>query len=108
MTDREVLIPTTRIRYSKYVTFGNHEEGLPMGRLARKMNFLIEEAICKDLTQLVPPGQRSRIVNAALRKELEHIRRRRAVEKLIGSSSAGEKLSTLEIVEALNRDRSSH
>jgi len=79
-----------------------------MGRSSRKMNFLIEEAICKDLEHLVPPGKRSQVVNEALRKELEHISRRKAVEKLMESSSAMKKLSTREIVEELTRERGGH
>ena len=79
-----------------------------MRRSTRRLNFLIEEAICRDLEQLVPPGKRNHVVNEALRKELDHIRRRNAVEKLIETSSAMKKLSTGEIVEGLTRDRSSH
>jgi hypothetical protein len=79
-----------------------------MGRSSRKMNFLIEETICKDLEHLVPPGKRSRVVNEALRKELEHISRRAAVEKLMESSSGMKRLSTREIVEELTQERGSH
>ncbi|MHC1729057.1 MAG: hypothetical protein AB9866_24180 [Syntrophobacteraceae bacterium] len=56
----------------------------------------------------MPPGKRSLVVNEALRKELENIRRRKAVEKLTADSSATGKLSTREIVEGLAHDRSSH
>lgn len=79
-----------------------------MRRSTRKLNFLIEETICRELEQLVPPGRRSLVVNEALRKELELIRRRNAVEKLIERSSGTRKLSTREIVEGLTQDRSSH
>jgi len=79
-----------------------------MRRLAKKLNFLIEEAICKDLEQLVPPGKRSQVVNDALRRELERIRRRKAVEELILSTATMKRLSTEEIVEGLAQDRSSH
>lgn len=79
-----------------------------MERSSRKMNFLIEETVCRDLTEMIPPGKRSQVVNEALRKELEHIRRRRAVQKLIESSAAMKKFSTREIVEGLTADRSSH
>jgi len=79
-----------------------------MRRPTRKLNFLIEETICRDLEQLVSPGKRSLVVNEALRKELERIRRKNAVEKLTERSSATEKLSTREIVEGLSGDRSSH
>jgi hypothetical protein len=79
-----------------------------MRRPSRRMNFIIEEAICKDLEHLVPPGKRSRVVNEALRKELEYISRKNAVEKLIGSSSSISKLSTREIVEELTQERGGH
>ena len=79
-----------------------------MRRAARKLNFLIEEAVCRELEQLVPSGKRSQVVNEALRKELERIRKKQAVEKLAGSSSAGTRLSTREIVDGLARGRSSH
>jgi hypothetical protein len=78
-----------------------------MRRSYRKVNLLIEEAICNDLKRLVPPSERIQVVNDALCKELELIRRRNAVEKLIEASSAMEKLSTREIVEELRQDRGS-
>ncbi|MGO9016788.1 MAG: hypothetical protein ACLQVJ_00405 [Syntrophobacteraceae bacterium] len=79
-----------------------------MKRPTRKLNFLIEELICRDLEQLVPLGRRSQVVNEALRKELESIRRRKAVEKLIETRSAMQKLSSQEIVQELSQDRSTH
>jgi hypothetical protein len=79
-----------------------------MRRSSKKMNFLIEEAVCMDLERLVPPGKKSQVVNEALRKELERIGRRSAVERLMESSSAMKKLSTREIVEGLAQDRGSH
>jgi hypothetical protein len=47
-----------------------------MSSTARKLNFLIEEGICSDMERLVPAGKRSRVVNEALRKELELLRRK--------------------------------
>ncbi len=79
-----------------------------MKRPTRKLNFLIEEMICRDLEQLVPLGRRSQVVNEALRKELESIRRRKAVEKLMEKRSAMQKLSSQEIVKELSQDRSTH
>ena len=72
------------------------------------MNFLIDEAICKDLEILVPPGKRSQVVNEALLMELEHISRRKAVEKLIESSSSMKKLSTRGIIAELIQERGRH
>ncbi len=79
-----------------------------MKRPTRKLNFLIEELVCRDLEQLVPPGRRSQVVNEALRKELESIRRKKGVEKLIEGRSAMEKLSSQDIVKELSQDRSNH
>ena len=47
-----------------------------MGRSAKKLNFLIEENISKDLEVLVPPGKRNKVANDALRRELERIGRK--------------------------------
>ncbi len=79
-----------------------------MGKASKKLNFLIEKSICLDLEELVPVGKRSKIVNEALRKELDTIRRKKAVENLLASSSDGNKLSTREIIERLAEDRRSH
>ena len=79
-----------------------------MGRASRKLNFLIKETICRDLEMLVPAGKRSEIVNEALRKELDSIRRRKAVEKLHASSSKGKSFSNRQIVDGLAKDRRTH
>ena len=79
-----------------------------MGRTSKKLNFLIEEGLCRDLETLVPAGKRSKVVNQALRKELESIRRKRSVEKLLGSPPAGKQFSNCEIIEGLHKDRRSH
>jgi hypothetical protein len=69
-----------------------------MGRTSRKLNFLIEEALCRELEQLVPSGKRSQVVNDALRKELERIRRKLAVEAIAAGPSEGRRFSSGEIV----------
>jgi len=79
-----------------------------MGRTSKKLNFLIEEELCRDLETLVPAGKRSKVVNEALRKELESIRRIRSVEKLLSSHPAGKQFSNREIIEGLSKDRRSH
>ena len=79
-----------------------------MGRTSKKLNFLIEEGLCRDLEMLVPAGKRSKVVNQALRKELESIRRKKAVEKLLGSPPSGIQFSNSEIIEGLSKDRKSH
>ena len=79
-----------------------------MGRTSKKRNFLIEEEVCRDLETLVPTGKRSKVVNEALRKELESIRRTKAIEKLLSSPCAGKQFSNYEIIEGLSKDRRSH
>jgi hypothetical protein len=79
-----------------------------MPNTARKLNFLIEESVCRDLERLVPAGKRSRMVNEALRKELELLRRKSAVEQLLASSSRQSGYSHTDILEFLAKDRASH
>lgn len=79
-----------------------------MSRASKRMNFLIDEAVSRELEQLVPPGKRSQVVNEALRGELERIRRKKAVERLLEASSEIKKLSTREIIDGLAKERSSH
>ena len=79
-----------------------------MSSTAKRINFLIEQSISRELAELVPTGKRSQVVNEALRKELELIRRKKAVSLLVNGTSQGKRLSTREIVSALQRDRSKH
>lgn len=79
-----------------------------MSSALKKMNFMIEEEVFKELEMLVPAGKRSRVANDALRKELELIRRRDAVERILAGRTKGRKLSNEEIADALARDRSLH
>ena len=78
-----------------------------MRSTAKRVNFLIEETLSRELAELVPAGKRSQVVNEALRKELEIIRRKAAISRLV-SGSKGKRLSTREIVSALEKDRSKH
>ena len=79
-----------------------------MPNTSRKLNFLIEESVCRDLERLVPAGKRSRMVNEALRKELELLRRKSAAEQLLASSPRQSGYSHNDILEFLARDRASH
>jgi hypothetical protein len=78
-----------------------------MKSTAKRVNFLIEETLSRELAELVPAGKRSQVVNEALRKELEIIRRKAAISRLV-SGSKGKRLSTREIVSALEKDRRKH
>lgn len=79
-----------------------------MSSTARKLNFLIEEGVCKEMERLVPAGKRSKLVNDALRKELELLRRKSAVEQLLASSPGQDGYSHTDILELLAKDRVSH
>ena len=79
-----------------------------MGNAARKLNFFIEENICRDLEVLVPAGKRSKVVNDALRRELESIRRAAAVDAILECSQKGRKFSNNEILNSLSKDRQRH
>ena len=79
-----------------------------MGRNSRKLNFLIEESICRELKMLIPAGKRSLVVNNALRKELETIRRKSTVEKILALSTEGKRFSNREIIDGLAKDRKGH
>jgi hypothetical protein len=79
-----------------------------MSKSARKLNFLIEESICRDLETLVPAGKRSKVANDALRRELEVIRRSDAVETIRANMAKGKRFASREIVDALSRDRGKH
>jgi len=79
-----------------------------VGKAARKLNFLIEETVCKDLETLVPAGKRSKIANDALRRELELIRRKNSFDKILLIRAKGRKFSNREINDSLSKDREQH
>ncbi|MBM2828173.1 MAG: hypothetical protein HW408_705 [Actinobacteria bacterium] len=79
-----------------------------MVNTARKLNFMIRNEIARDLETLVPAGERSKIVNEALARELLSIRRRRLTEKLRLLRDSGPSLTTKEIVAILKKDRRRH
>ena len=79
-----------------------------MALKARRVNFLIDEKLSKELDSLVPHGQRSKVVNEALRKELLKLKREKATERLIKIRSESPKVSIEEITKELRKDRQKH
>jgi len=65
---------------------------------------MINDNVRKEFERLVPPGERSKIVNEALKKELISIKRKRLTERLLLLRS-NNVLSTKEILDALKKDR---
>ena len=79
-----------------------------MGRTIRKINIVIDDDVYQEMEKLVPAGKRSQVVNAALRRELELLRRQQAVQRILDQEARGKKMDTREIVDALAADRGSH
>jgi hypothetical protein len=71
---------------------------------SRKVNFMINDDVRKEFERLVPSGERSKVANEALKKELNSIKRKRLTERLLLLRSK-QSLSTKEIVTALKKDR---
>jgi hypothetical protein len=80
-------------------------EVINMSGTLKKINFFVEEVIRKELDELVPDGQKSKVINEALRKELLRIKREKATGKLMALKSKSTLVSNREIVEALKKDR---
>ena len=79
-----------------------------MGKAARKLNIALEDAVYSDLERLVPTRMRQNVINEALRKELEIIRRKKAASKLLSHTAAIKKFSGKQITAAVSRDRGAH
>lgn len=79
-----------------------------MGEAARKINFMINSEVADELERLVPPGQRSKLVNEALRKELLSFKRRQLTDRLMSLREEGPKYTTKELVTAVREDRKRH
>jgi len=76
-----------------------------MAQTAKKVNFMVNNNVRKEFERLVPPGERSKIVNEALRKELNLIKRERLTEKLLSIRAKSPSLSTDEITEIVKKNR---
>ncbi|MDO9349636.1 MAG: hypothetical protein Q7U55_00155 [Deltaproteobacteria bacterium] len=66
---------------------------------------MIKNELVKELEDLVPPGKRSKVVNDAIMKELNVMRRQKLTEKLLAIKQKSPSLSAEEIVTALREDR---
>lgn len=72
---------------------------------AKRLNFMISEDVASELESLIPAGERSRVVNEAVRKEIILLQRRRLTEKLVEMRSRMRPISDEEIVAALRKAR---
>ncbi len=70
-----------------------------------KVNIVLDDDVRTEFYRLVASGKRSRVVNAALRREMLIIRREQADRRLESLRKSTKRVSTSEIVKAIRRDR---
>lgn len=76
-----------------------------MAEPARKLNFMINHDVAKDLELLIPSGQRSKVVSEAIRKELEQYKRWKVTEKLLSIRGEAPEISSKTILQTIRADR---
>ena len=70
-----------------------------------KVNIVLDDDVKADLDRLVESGRRSRVINSALRREIQLIRRRGASARLDELRTATKPVSTADIVKSIRRGR---
>ena len=70
-----------------------------------KVNIVLDDDVKADLDRLVASGKRSRVINHALRREIQLMSRRAANARLDEMRSATRPVSTGDIVKIVRRDR---
>ena len=70
-----------------------------------KVNIVLDDDVKADLDRLVDSGKRSRVINAALRREIQLMRRRTANTRLDQLRGTTKAVSTTALVALIRRDR---
>ena len=70
-----------------------------------KVNIVLDDDVKADLDRLVESGKRSRVINNALRREIQLISRRAANAHLDEIRTMTRRLSTSDMVKLVRRDR---
>jgi predicted transcriptional regulator len=70
-----------------------------------KVNFVLDDDVKSELERLVETGMRSRIINKALRQELQSIRRQEASKRIDALRQKSKPVVSSEIVRLVRRDR---
>ena len=70
-----------------------------------KVNVVLDDDVKADLDRLVESGMRSRVINAALRREILMLRRQRASTRLDALRKTTRVVTTSELVNLVRRDR---
>ena len=70
-----------------------------------KVNIVLDDDVKADLDRLVESGRRSRVVNDALRREIQLMRRRAAAARLDDLRRTTRRVSTTDLVKLVRQDR---
>jgi len=70
-----------------------------------KVNIVLDDDVKADLDRLVESGMRSRVINAALRREILMIHRQLASRRLDDLRKATKPISTADLVHLVRRGR---
>lgn len=70
-----------------------------------KLNFMIDQEVKEALEQHVPSGSRSRVVNEALRRELDLLKRKNVADKLAEIRNRNVKMDTAALVTEVKKGR---
>jgi Arc/MetJ-type ribon-helix-helix transcriptional regulator len=70
-----------------------------------KVNVVLDDDVKADLDRLVESGKRSRVINNALRREIQLMSRRAASTRLDSIRTTTKPVSTADIVRLVRRDR---
>jgi Arc/MetJ-type ribon-helix-helix transcriptional regulator len=70
-----------------------------------KVNIVLDDDVKADLDRLVESGRRSRVINSALRSEIQRMRRRAASAHLDEIRTSTKPVSTADLVALVRRDR---
>ena len=70
-----------------------------------KVNIVLDDDVKADLDRLVESGRRSRVVNDALRLEIQLMRRRAAGARLDDLRRGTRRMSTTDLVKLVRQDR---
>ena len=73
-----------------------------------KVNIVLDEDVKAELERLVEAGMRSRVINKALRQELQAMRRAAASKRVDELRKTTKPVSSSEIVKLVRRDRGRH
>ena len=70
-----------------------------------KVNVVLDDDVKADLDRLVESGKRSRVINSALRREIQRLSRRAASARLDELRATTKQVSTSDLVTLIRGDR---